>query len=165
MKKIILMLNCFILLFLLSSKSTVEGTELKQTFTAENLETNLVPFRVWPGRPGGNGDGSEEWLVGNYGEENGPYRYIGSSSGNVSDLNSSRNYVASVVSAILSYGRGIFITTAILIAGMIAPENFAGTVYTAESYVSGRSMKTIITTYYLPNYTHYCAQYTIYNKW
>ena len=124
MKKIILMLNCFILLFLLSSKSTVEGTELKQTFTAENLETNLVPFRVWPGRPGGNGDGSEEWLVGNYGEENGPYRYIGSSSGNVSDLNSSRNYVASVVSAILSYGRGIFITTAILIAGMIAPENF-----------------------------------------
>ena len=159
------MLNCFILLFLLSSKSTVEGTELKQTFTAENLETNLVPFRVWPGRPGGNGDGSEEWLVGNYGEENGPYRYIGSSSGNVSDLNSSRNYVASVVSAILSYGRGIFITAAVLIAGMIAPENFAGTVYIAESYVSGRSMKTIITTYYLPNYTHYCAQYTIYNKW
>ena len=165
MKKIILMLNCFILLFLLSSKSTVEGTELKQTFTAENLETNLVPFRVWPGRPGGNGDGSEEWLVGNYGEENGPYKYIGSTSGNVSDLNSSRNNVVAVVSAILSYGRGIFITAAVLIAGMIAPENFAGTVYTAESYVSGRSMKTIITTYYLPNYTHYCAQYTIYNKW
>ena len=165
MKKIILILNCFILLFLLSSKSTVEGTELKQTFTAENLETNLVPFRVWPGRPGGNGDGSEEWLVGNYGEENGPYRYIGSTSGNVSVLNSSRNNVVSVVFFILGNAGGSVISWATLFAGMIAPGSFAGTVYTAESYVSGRSMKTIITTYYLPNYTHYCAQYTIYNKW
>ena len=66
---------------------------------------------------------------------------------------------------ILGNAGGSVISWATLFAGMIAPGSFAGTVYTAESYVSGRSMKTIITTYYLPNYTHYCAQYTIYNKW
>lgn len=47
------------------------------------------PF-VWPGRPGGNGDGSEEWLQGSYGEKNGPYKDIYTKKGKVATLNKDR---------------------------------------------------------------------------
>lgn len=53
--------------------------------TAENPSSSTW---AWPGRPGGNGDGSEEWMQGSYGQMNGPYKLISTSSGEVSHLNS-----------------------------------------------------------------------------
>ena len=51
----------------------------KNTSKIENPIT-----RAWPG---GNGDGSEEWLQGKYGEPNDPFKTLYSSKGRVSDLN------------------------------------------------------------------------------
>ena len=43
-----------------------------QPVSANNLEADSkISTYAWPGRPGGNGDGSEEYLDGNYGEMNG----------------------------------------------------------------------------------------------
>lgn len=35
-----------------------------------NVNASNDSAYAWPGRPGGNGDGSEEWLQGEYGETN-----------------------------------------------------------------------------------------------
>ncbi|WP_177159601.1 hypothetical protein [Granulicatella balaenopterae] len=67
--------------------STVAPTALAAESVAKNESERML--RAWPGRPGGNGDGSEEWLQGSYGQTNGPYKWIGSSRGLTEDLNNS----------------------------------------------------------------------------
>ena len=125
---------------------------------------------AWPGRPGGNGDGSEEWLQGEYGEPNGPYVLIYSGQGMVSDLGVDPK-IEGIASAILSSAvaeyeprLGAVLTVAGLLLALKAP-NYEGASYKMYAYVSGRSMKIVISTYDNSNYTGYRATYTEFLAW
>ncbi len=134
---------------------------------------HVVP-KAWPGRPGGNGDGSEEWLHGKYGEPSGPFILISQSQGRISDLNDMNNRVNTIGGAIFT-SLGLFLgvastvlSGAITIAGIASAFNgsyYKGNYYKSETYVSGRCMKTIITTYEDRNYTEYIKTYTRWMKW
>lgn len=63
---------------------------------------NLISPTAWPGRPGGNGDGSEEWLQGSYGQTNGPFVKVSSSQGTVADLKNIDSVVSSISSLTLT---------------------------------------------------------------
>lgn len=69
---------------------------------------SLIQTRAWAGRPGGN-NGTEEWLQGNYGETNGPWKVICTQTGKVSDLNKSQLIADSVGMSIVSIlSAGVF---------------------------------------------------------
>lgn len=130
--------------------------------------------KAWPGRPGGNGDGSEEWLQGKYGEPNGPFILIDQSRGRVSDLNDMNNCVSTIGGAIFTGLSKFFgvasdvLSGAITIAGIanaFKGSYYKGNYYKSETYVSGRCMKTIITTYEDRNYTENVKTYTSWVKW
>ena len=146
------------------------------TFASEkNLEIENSNSRAWPGRPGGNGDGSEEWLQGSYGQTNGEFKRLYSSNGNVSSLNTRKSVADSIGLGIVSLLSGnIFTGTAGLVSGgFVTAVGIAGTIYDSYSgnyyrsatYISGRCMKTIIRTYKYSNYTGYVSTYTKYTKW
>ncbi len=133
----------------------------------ENYNSDLVEPNLWPGRPGGNGDGSEEFLQGSYGCMNGPYRYIGSTSGRVSDLNRSQSQTVGILVTItgiplsklwsIAYG----VASSIFLAG----DRYEGITYRAEYYVSGRRLKVLIKTYSDDRMTRLYKTYTDIRKW
>ncbi|MCE9653897.1 hypothetical protein [Clostridium celatum] len=141
-----------------------------------SAEENQNPItRAWPGRPGGNGDGSEEWLQGNYGEPNGPFKTLYTSQGRVSDLNTQQSVADGIGVAIVDLLSGnVFKGTAALItSGAISAMGIAATIkgyydgnyYKSVTYISGRCMKTVITTYEYNNYTGYIKTYEKWTKW
>lgn len=144
-------------------------------FATENLPTETPKERAWPGRPGGNGDGSEEWLQGSYGETNGPYKLINSGRGYVSDLNHQSNIFDSITGAILGAVAGSIPGGAEIIASgfvtggsigsAILSKPYGGSVYEMNTYVSGRCMKIVIVTYGNENFTGTTKTYTNYVKW
>ncbi len=131
--------------------------------------------KAWPGRPGGNGDGSEEWLKGNYGETNGAFRLVGSCSGIVSDLVSRERASRSIRFAIVGLLGGnclpgtsklvkLGYVTVLIIAEAVSGE-YEGNDFRSETYISGRCMKTIIKTYEYKNYTEHKKTYVKWTKW
>ncbi len=153
--------------------STVVPTALAVESVAKNESETML--RAWPGRPGGNGDGSEEWLQGSYGQTNGPYKWIGASQGLTEDLNNRTKIADSfgigVLNGLITYvfpgatvaklmGCGINVYS---IVGSISG-TYKGAYYKANTYVSGRRMKTVITTYKNSDYTGYVKTYTKYYK-
>ncbi|MGY3724651.1 hypothetical protein SAMN05421767_1702 [Granulicatella balaenopterae] len=155
--------------------STVTPTALAAESVAKNESERML--RAWPGRPGGNGDGSEEWLQGSYGQTNGPYKWIGSSQGLTEDLNNRDRRLIEITTEISLY----FITKTpstsknlkriLKIFGVktllknIWKNRYEGAYYNSNTYVSGRCMKTVITTYKNSDYTGYVKTYTSYYKW
>ena len=133
------------------------------------VQAAVQPY-VWPGRPGGNGDGSEEWLQGEYGQPNGPYQTIYQTEGRVSDLGK-ESKIEIIATAIISGGIskvhpscGAVVTVAGL--GMaLRSENYEGAYYKMISSVSGRRMKIQIRTYARPDYTYDEHVYTHYIEW
>ena len=131
--------------------------------------------RAWPGRPGGNSDGSEEWLQGKYGEPNGPFKTLYSSKGRVSDLNTQQAVADGIGIGIIGLLSGnIFKGTAALVSsgavsamglGATIKGYYDGNYYKSVTYISGRCMKTVITTYEYKNYTGYIKTYTRWLKW
>lgn len=132
-------------------------------------------MRAWPGRPGGNGDGSEEWLQGKYGQPNGPFKVLCKNQGLVSDLNEQqriantvgRSVVAALLAEVLK-GTPPLVTKGVVNATMIAKSwsgKYKGVYYKSVTYISGRCMKTVITTYENQNYTKQVATYTKWTKW
>ena len=132
-------------------------------------------MRAWPGRPGGNGDGSEEWLQGKYGQPNGPFKVLCKNQGLVSDLNEQqriantvgRSVVAALLAEVLK-GTPLLVTKGVVNATMIAKSwsgQYKGVYYKSVTYMSGRCMKTVITTYENQNYTKQVATYTKWTKW
>ena len=146
------------------------------TFVPVSAEqtTPIIP-NAWPGRPGGNGDGSEEWLQGSYGETNGPFKLISTYKGETSELNNYRTAANSVGLATISIlSGGILPGTAAIVKdiGLTAVDigtsicgSYKGAYYIAKTYISGRCMKTVIDTYSNSNYTGYVATYEKYTKW
>ncbi|MFV0380699.1 MAG: hypothetical protein ACK5KR_00460 [Breznakia sp.] len=53
------------------------------TFAKAAVSSDVVhhQVRAWPGRSGGNDDGSEAWLQESYGQMNGPYKLLTTSRG------------------------------------------------------------------------------------
>lgn len=138
---------------------------------------NSIKPLAWPGRPGGNGDGSEEWLSGNYGETNGPWRQLPYyPSGKVHDLIYRENVEIAIGAGIISFlSAGIFtgpasmIAAGVLSAGSVgiavAGSSYEGNYYKTTVFISGRCMKIEIRTYEYSNFTGYIKTYTRYVKW
>ena len=129
-----------------------------------------VQTYAWPGRPGGTGTGSEEWLQGEYGQTNGPYKEISTKKGPVSDLTSDSS-LEIVSKAIISAGIAKVhpeFETVVTVAGLLAAlksNQYEGAYYVMKSSVSGRSMKIVTKTYLNSNYTGYVKTYTTYIAW
>lgn len=155
---------------------TVSSAMLPISMKVSAAENPYFSTWAWPGRPGGNGDGSEEWLQGNYGETNGPYRLIYSSQGDVNFLNNQKNVADTIGTGILGVLVGqVFVgatiaalsgvgLTAMGIAASISG-GYQGAYYKSNTYISGRCMKTVITTYKNANYTGFVKEYIQYTKW
>ena len=142
----------------------------RQLVSANNLEADSkVSTYAWPGRPGGNGDGSEEYLDGNYGEMNGPYKKVGSNIGTVKEFNSSRDLVKGIGFGII----GISIPNTALsisfsLAGTILNDHIddiEGIYYKSTLYVSGRRAKLAIQTYRDEAMTQPYKYYEEIKKW
>lgn len=125
---------------------------------------------AWPGRPGGNGDGSEEWLQGEYGETNGPYELLCTQKGPISDLTGNSN-LTEVAQLVFSAGIlkihpefGGVVTVAGLLQAFKSNQ-YKGAYYIMDTYVSGRSMKIVTNTYRDSNYTGWVDTYTTYVEW
>ena len=120
---------------------------------------------AWPGRPGGNGDGSEEWLQGNYGETNGPYKLVASKSGHISELYED-TLAEGIVKAVISLDPNYSLVMTVLGVGqMIKSKQYEGSYYKSDSYISGRRMKVVIKTYDDASFKKYMNTYTDYIVW
>lgn len=123
------------------------------------VEAAAQPY-AWPGRPGGNGDGSEEWLQGEYGQANGPYLKIYESQGALSNYGFSSG-TETIASAIITAGvakvHPLFgtVVTAAGIGNALNSMRYEGAYYRMVSKVSGRRMKIEINTYRDPNYQNF----------
>lgn len=169
MKKIF---SGILVLTLLLSSGTAVFAEDKPASTSKNN----IGTRAWPGRPGGNGDGSEEWLQGSYGQTSGPYKLLYSSKGTTNSLNTQKAVSDGIGLGILGLLMGevyVGVTaarlseiglTALGIANTIWG-GYEGAYYKSNTYISGRCMKTVITTYKNSNYTGQVKVYTKYTKW
>ena len=154
---------------------TMLTTMIPFSIKANATENQNPNMRAWPGRPGGNGDGSEEWLQGNYGEPNGPFKTLYNSQGRVSDLNTQQSVADGIGLGIVGLLSGnIFTGTAALISsGAVTAKGIGATIkgyydgnyYKSVTYISGRCMKTVITTYENKNYTGYINTYVRWTKW
>ena len=157
MKKIIVSMCCIILF--------ISGT-FSLTVNAANVE----PF-AWPGRPGGSGTGSEEWLQGEYGEDTGVWTSMNTIKGEVADLNNNKS--AALDAATLILGGVINVTapeivsyiTANQIREIISYNAYEGNYYILKSYWSGRCVKILIYTYTNADYSGYVKTYTEWVKW
>lgn len=138
-----------------------------QLVSAHNLNTDTkTTINEWPGRPGGNVDGSEEYLDGNYGEMNGPYKKVGSNIGTVKEFNSSRDIVTGIAFSAI----GIDIPSKALsisfsLAGTILNDHIEGIYYKSTLYVSGRRAKLAIQTYRDEAMTQPYKYYEEIKKW
>lgn len=154
----------FALILLVSSGITI--------LAEENPE---IQTQAWPGRPGGNGDGSEEWLSGSYGQTNGAYKLLFTHKGSASKLNNSKAVADTIGLGIVSALAGnILVGTKVLVSngiitaagvGAVLSGGYEGAYYISKTYISGRCMKTVITTYKKSNYTGVVKTYTRYKKW
>lgn len=142
---------------------------------AGGKENQKTIMRAWPGRPEGNGDGSEEWLQGNYGEPNGPFKTLYTSQGRVSDLNTEQSVVDAIGLGIVdALSGGVFKGTEALITSNAVTAmgiaktikgNYEGNYYRSITYISGRCMKTVMTTYEDRDCTEYVTTYEKWTKW
>ncbi|MDO5047490.1 MAG: hypothetical protein Q4D88_02970 [Anaerococcus sp.] len=109
---------------------------------------SIVSLDSWAGRLGGNGDGSEEYLEGSFGQMNGPYKKIGSTTGKVVDFNNTRD-IATGITFSIATGRipskvlSISTSTALSMLN----DHIEGIYYKTTTYVSGRRAKLAIQTY------------------
>lgn len=131
-----------------------------------SVPANAAEIRpyAWPGRPGGTGTGAEEWLQGEYGEMNGPYILIYSSSGKTSDITGSSNssIIASFIfdSILTRYFPAVGLPLSITDVGnAIRSNRYEGAYYTLEAYISGRRVKVSVTTYHDKNYTDFANSF------
>lgn len=123
-------------------------TPISQGVLASGIDNpdEIRPY-VWAGRPGGNGDGSEEYLNLGYGEMNGPYKVVGTNTGKVSDFNSARDLVENI--AFTAIGLGLpdgVLKISTKLAPKILNDHIDGIVYKTTTYVSGRRAKLAIQT-------------------
>lgn len=107
---------------------------------------------AWPGRPGGNGDGSEEWLQGEYGETNGPYKLIYQKSGLVTELTKSSklDIIGGGILGAMIASVDPMISAVVTVNGICAAlkaNQYSGAYYKLDAYVSGRRMRIVINTY------------------
>lgn len=157
MKRIIVSIWCMILF--------VSGT-----FTLSVNAANVEPF-AWPGRPGGSGTGSEEWLQGEYGEDTGVWTPMNTIKGEVAELNENRADALDAATEILG-GLVTLVSpnivnyvTAIQIRNIINYNNYEGNYYILKSFVSGRCVKILIYTYTNADYSGFVDVYTEWVKW
>lgn len=77
---------------------------------------------------------------------NGPYRFIGSTSGRVSAFNTARSIISGIALSIAG-SKSLIISISLGIAASIYNERYEGITYKASTYVSGRRAKIVIQTY------------------
>lgn len=138
-----------------------------------NVNASNDSAYAWPGRPGGNGDGSEEWLQGEYGETNGSWNHCGTKKGTVADLNKEQSVSTSIGEFIVSCISGYYMKDASVVVATLSgsaissvfTKNYEGQEYVMNSYISGRCMKNVIITYWDKEHTDHCKTYTNYIKW
>ncbi len=135
-----------------------------------SVQAAEIPQSAWPGRPGGTGTGSEEWLQGKYGETNGPWKYSSSHNGKILDLyrKSGREILGSaiitqVISKKIPYVGQLI--TAVEIGNALRLSQYKGDYYITKIYVSGRCMKAETKTYYDSSRTKLAGTYIEYIKW
>lgn len=178
MRKYKILISCMLCLVLSFSMVT-------PTFA---LGRQPIKPMAWPGRPDGNGDGSEEYLIGEKGQPNGPYHLISTSSGTVASLKDVEELeiflATTIVDACLTYitfGSVKFITTAgraVLsqlgqsglgflkdkmfknVKNIGFYRNFEGNYYKVEVWLSGRSSKLVYHTYLDEQHQHYVQTYS-----
>lgn len=126
---------------------------------------------AWPGRPGGNGDGSEEWLQGEYGEAGSTEILYWHEEGETKDLNDNNNKAAALCTTLLSCLVGVtapetgnYVSVASFVA-TITQQGYEGAYYVLDSYWSGRQSKIVIKTYKDDTYTKLVKTYTEDVKW
>lgn len=133
------------------SLSLVTNFNLNHTKVYAFGDTDIKPM-LWPGRPGGNGDGSEEYMNGlKYGEMRGPWVHIRTESGNVYDLQdntSKMGVISGIIIGAIAPGLGIPLLGTVFGGAMtlasLLPRNTAfddAKYYIARSYGSGRRLK------------------------
>lgn len=122
------------------------------------------------GRPGGN-EGREEWGGGlSYGQTNGDWVLASTNKGDVSSLNKGEGAARAIGFGILglipqSKAAAAGITAAGIVKELITKDVYAGNYYIADIYSSGRSIKTVITTYSDTNYKNQASTYTHIQQW
>lgn len=131
----------------------------------ENIDE--VSSYVWPGRPGGNGDGSEEYLNLGYGEMNGPYKAVATNTGKVSDYNKSSALVQGILSGLIMTELIQKIESVLLdmASQVIFDSSIEGITYKSIIYVSGRRAKVVIQTYRDDGMTQPYKYYEEIKKW
>lgn len=77
---------------------------------------------------------------------NGPYRFIGSTSGRVSAFNTARSIISGIALSIAG-SKSLIISISLGIAASIYNERYEGITYKASTYASGRRAKIVIQTY------------------
>lgn len=124
---------------------------------------NTIKPLAWPGRPGGNGDGSEEWMSGSYGQMNGPYKLLRTSTGTVEDFNNGVARIRNLRNSIFELASHFSLTVNIIYTAIqiddLFQEDLVGQYYVYRTYVSGRRMKIVIDTYWGANQTHFARRY------
>ncbi|MDY6062309.1 MAG: hypothetical protein SPI53_00720 [Erysipelotrichaceae bacterium] len=169
MKKLLTTILAIMMFICISPIKLNAQENLKQS--SKHFRKPIVIKRALPGRPGGNGDGSEEWLRGRYGEMNGPYKLISTSTGTVADLNQSARNVSTVLWFLIGIGlHGISGGLSTILGGISSgveafDKGYEGIYYKSWYYVSGRRSKLVIYTYSDVNLKNLHKTYTIYNKW
>lgn len=153
MRKYKILISCMLCLVLSFSMVT-------PTFA---LGRQPIKPMAWPGRPDGNGDGSEEWMTGSYGEMNGPYKLLSTNTGNVAEFNAGVQRLRIARSVLISIAT-IFATPLFVVQGAITmddvlAENLVGRYYVYKTYISGRRMKIVIDTYWGENQTDFEKHY------
>ncbi len=128
---------------------------LTSNFTIGNVRAFEKPIpkpKLWPGRPGGNGDGSEEYMNGlKYGEMNGPWVYMRTDEGDVYELlNNIRNagtvtgFALNMIMGALGVGRVVIALDVAAVLQALLPRETSfddARYYVARSYGSGRKLK------------------------
>lgn len=143
-------------------------TPISQGVLASGIDySDEVRPYVWAGRPGGNGDGSEEYLNLGYGEMNGPYKAVATNTGKVSDYNKSSAFVQGMLSGLIMPElsqrlASIFLDLA---SQVIFDSSIEGITYKSTIYVSGRRAKAVIQTYRDDGMTQPYKYYEEIKKW
>jgi hypothetical protein len=168
-KKIITAVLATLMFLIVLPTKVLAETPTEQS--TENTNEHSIGIRAWPGRPGGNGDGSEEWLHGSYGEMSGPYKLIDTSTGTVEELNRLSKGTGSLADFLVGLGlvqisQGLItILSALSVANNFVAKGYEGIYYKSFYYVSGRCSKLVIYTYSDSNFKNLYKTYTIYSKW
>lgn len=148
--------NFRIVLITVLSLSFIFGSTLKEVHAI--VKPPIKPL-LWPGRPGGNGDGSEEFMNGlKYGEMRGPWVFMSSSHGTTESLRRKGTTYAAIANAIIGITTTVLTATvsvraSINAAGLVGfagivdtfinSNTYPGSTYSLTTYGSGRRLKQV----------------------